>query len=164
MRTCVPPLKSTPSGMWCQNRMLSTPRTEKIRENPRKNHFFPSQSIFVVRNSSTLLNPQRRLQRPPQSLENLNRQSRAAFLLLKNCVEDHARYQNCSKQVGEQTKGQRNRKPTHRTRTKQEQDHRRTDRCHVRINDRHPRMRKPLLYSRRSRLAGPQLFADALED
>src|SRR5436309_13686552 len=53
-RICVPPLKSTPSGTWCQNKMLNTPATEKIRENPRKYHFFPSQSIFVVRNSSKL--------------------------------------------------------------------------------------------------------------
>jgi hypothetical protein len=40
-------------GMPCQKHMLRTPATEKMREKPRKYHFFPNQSIFVVRNSST---------------------------------------------------------------------------------------------------------------
>src|ERR1700760_272984 len=128
--------------------MLNTPATEKISKNPRKYHFFPSQSIFVVRNNSTLLNPQRRLQRLPQSLKNLNRQRRAAFLLLKNRVKDHPRYQHRGKQVGEQTKGQRDREPTHRARTKQEQDQRRNDGRHVGIDDRYQRMLKPLFNSR----------------
>jgi hypothetical protein len=43
--------------MWCQKRMLKIPATEKMRENPRKYHFFPSQSMLVVRNSSTGLSP-----------------------------------------------------------------------------------------------------------
>ncbi len=113
---------------------------------------------------ATLLNPQRQPPKASAISRNLNRQRRAAFLLLQDRVEDHARYQHRGKQVGKQTEGQRHRKPPHRTRTKQEQDHRRNDRRHVRIDDRDPRMRKPLLHRRRRRLAGPQLFANALKD
>jgi hypothetical protein len=34
--------------------MLRTPATEKISEKLRKYHFLPSQSIFALRNSSTI--------------------------------------------------------------------------------------------------------------
>src|SRR5260370_41557443 len=123
-RICVPPLKSTPSGIWCQNRMLNTPATEKIRENPRKNHFFPSQSIFVVRNSSKLTPKPSAAPLEARNLsKNLNRQCRAAFLLLQNRVEDDTRDQHRGKQIGEQPEGQRHGKSAHRTRTEKEQEH-----------------------------------------
>src|SRR5665213_274735 len=102
-RICVPPLKSMPSGMWCQNRMLSSPTTEKISENPRKYHFFPSQSILVSRNSSTVLNPQSRPRGPALLEKKLDRHRRAAWLQAKLIVEDHARHEDGSKQVGKET-------------------------------------------------------------
>src|ERR1700738_1951499 len=97
--------------------MLSTPATEKIRENPRKYHFFPSQSIFVVRNNSKLTPKPSAAPIEARNLsENLNRQCRAALLLLQNRVEDHTRDQHRGKQIGEQTERQSHGKSTHRTR------------------------------------------------
>ena len=56
--TSVPPRKSTPSGtglpMCAQCMPIEImPATLKINEKPRKYHFFPSQSTFTLRNSST---------------------------------------------------------------------------------------------------------------
>src|SRR5580704_13264196 len=104
--------------------MLNTPATEKIRENPRKYHFFPSQSIFVVRNSSKLTpKPSAEPIRARNLSKNLNRQRCAAFFPLQNCVEDHTRHKHCGKQVGKQTERQSHRKSAHWPRTEQEQDH-----------------------------------------
>src|SRR5260370_11877007 len=145
--------------------MLSTTATEKIRENPRKYHFFPSQSIFVVRNSSKLTPKPSAAPLEARNLsKNLNRQCRAAFLLLQNRVEDDTRDQHRGKQIGKQPEGQRHGKSAHRTRTEQEQDHRRDNRRNVGIDDRCQRMLKPLLYRRRSRLAGPLLLPHALKN
>src|ERR1700729_3327252 len=163
-RTCVPPLKSTPSGIWCQNKMLRKPAIEKISENPRKYHFFPSQSIFVVRNSSKLTpKPSAATVRPRNLSKNLNRQCCAALFLLQNRFKNHARYQHRGKQVGKQSDRQRHRKSPHRTRAKQEQNHRRNNRRHVSVDDRRQRMLEPLVHRCRSSLSGPQLFADALK-
>src|ERR1700727_1007737 len=116
--------------------MLNTPRTEKISENPRKYHFAPSQSIFVLRNSSTLLNPQRTLQDSAISQNSkLDRQRSAAFLLLQVRIEDHARHKHGGKQVRQQTKHQRQCKSAHRTRTEQKQNRRRNNRRDVGIDN-----------------------------
>ncbi len=50
--TRVPPRKSTPHGMWCQNRMENKPATLKISEKARKYHFFPRKSMLVLRKNS----------------------------------------------------------------------------------------------------------------
>ncbi len=52
--TTVPPRKSMPSGMWCQNSMEAMPAREKISEKARKYHFLLRKSILVLRNSSTV--------------------------------------------------------------------------------------------------------------
>ena len=51
--TSVPPRKSTPYGMPCQNSMENKPATLKTRENARKYHFFPRKSMFALRKNST---------------------------------------------------------------------------------------------------------------
>src|SRR5580704_17887122 len=51
--TSVPPRKSTPYGMWCQNNMENRPATLNTREKARKYHFFPRKSILVLRKNST---------------------------------------------------------------------------------------------------------------
>src|SRR6185369_16087359 len=135
-RICVPPVKSTPFGMPCQNSMLSTPATEKIRENPRKYHFFPSQSIFVLRKNSTLRSfvsqnfscpPERSVlhARASPGSKSLNRKRCSALLVLQVRVEDHPRHKHCGKQVRQQTESQRHCETTNRTSSEQEQNERR---------------------------------------
>src|SRR5580658_597107 len=51
--TSVPPRKSTPYGMWCQNNMENRPATLNTSEKARKYHFFPRKSILVLRKNST---------------------------------------------------------------------------------------------------------------
>src|ERR1700735_1958431 len=108
--------------------MLSTPAMKKIRETPRKYHFFPSQSIFVVRNSSKLTPKPSAEPTGPAISRNLNRQRCAALFPLQNCVKDHTRNQNRSKQVGKQTEREGHSKSAHGPGTEQKQDHRRDDR------------------------------------
>src|ERR1700722_7845968 len=55
--TSVPPRKSTPQGIWCQNSIENTPATLKISEKARKYHFFPRKSMLVLRKNSTGLLP-----------------------------------------------------------------------------------------------------------
>src|SRR5215471_939348 len=55
--TSVPPRKSTPSGMPCQNSMEMTPATLNTNEKARKYHFFPRKSMFGLRKNSTSLKP-----------------------------------------------------------------------------------------------------------
>ena len=53
--TRVPPRKSTPYGMWCQNNMENRPATLNTREKARKYHFLPRKSMLVLRKNSTRL-------------------------------------------------------------------------------------------------------------
>src|SRR5271170_4870033 len=55
--TSVPPRKSTPYGMWCQNNMENKPATLNTSEKARKYHFFPRKSMLVLRKNSTELTP-----------------------------------------------------------------------------------------------------------
>src|SRR5271163_141695 len=50
--TRVPPRKSTPYGMWCQNNIEKTPATLNTREKARKYHFLPRKSMLVLRKNS----------------------------------------------------------------------------------------------------------------
>src|SRR5580700_938382 len=50
--TRVPPRKSTPYGMPCQNNMEHKPATLKTREKARKYHFLPRKSMLVLRKNS----------------------------------------------------------------------------------------------------------------
>src|SRR5271165_4290777 len=50
--TSVPPRKSTPYGMWCQNSMESSPATLNTSEKARKYHFLPRKSMLVLRKNS----------------------------------------------------------------------------------------------------------------
>src|ERR1700722_2160285 len=55
--TSVPPRKSTPYGMWCQNNIENSPATLNTSEKARKYHFLPRKSMFVLRKNSTLYTP-----------------------------------------------------------------------------------------------------------
>src|SRR5882757_7512930 len=158
-RICVPPVKSTPFGIPCQNSMLSIPATEKISENPRKYHFFPSQSILVLRKNSTfaiLITSKtchsERSEEPPHfanAATTSNRKRRAALLVLQVRVKDHARDKHRRKQVCQQTERQRHRETTHRAGSEEEQDHRRDDCRHVGVDNGHPGVREALLHRNR---------------
>src|SRR5580658_8072931 len=52
--TRVPPRKSMPRGMPCQNSIESTPARLKTSEKARKYHFLPRKSMFGLRKNSTL--------------------------------------------------------------------------------------------------------------
>src|SRR5215475_14617948 len=111
--TRVPPRKSTPIGMPCQNSMESTPATLNTSEKARKYHFFPRKSIFGLRKNSTpfesllkafrvpersglqnywLANPETLPSRPPKTFSFLADAQRFATLLTaQHPVENHAR-------------------------------------------------------------------------
>src|SRR5689334_15759727 len=96
--------------MWCQNSMERMPATLKISENPRKYHFLPRKSIFVLRKNSTL------------STFELDTQSFAPLFAGQNRIENHAGNKNCREQVCQQTEGQRYSEPAHRPGTNKEQN------------------------------------------
>src|SRR5271168_1606918 len=50
--TRVPPRKSTPYGIPCQNNMENKPATLNTREKARKYHFLPRKSMLVLRKNS----------------------------------------------------------------------------------------------------------------
>src|SRR4029077_12756941 len=57
---------------------------------------------------------------PGNSMRPLNTQSLAPLFAAQNPVKDHARYKHRSKQVGQEAKGQCDRKRLHRTRSTQQ--------------------------------------------
>src|SRR6202795_4639299 len=92
--TSVPPLKSTPQGRPFQAfhepawlNIDTSPATLKISENPRKNHFFPSQSMV-----GSLKN----------SIWPLNTQRFPALLSVQNCIKNDPRDEHRREQVGQQ--------------------------------------------------------------
>src|SRR5580658_8791911 len=141
--TCVPPLKSTPSGTGlplCAQCMPMeiTPATLKINEKHRKYHFFPSQSTFTLRKNSTCPIPSQRLQSSSANL--LNRQLLPRQLVVHMRVEDHPRNKDRRKQIRHQTHNQRGRKSLDRPSAKEKQNGSGNDRRYVRIQNRYPRM------------------------
>src|ERR1700691_1835273 len=96
--TRVPPRKSTPYGMPCQNSMENMPATLKTSEKARKYHFFPRKSMFVLRKNSTEYYPLSDLW-----FRSLNAQRLTAFFPAQDPVEDHARNEYGGEQVGQQT-------------------------------------------------------------
>src|SRR5580658_10066980 len=115
--TCVPPLKSTPSGTGlplCAQCMPIeiTPATLKINEKHRKYHFFPSQSTLTLRKNSTCPIPSQRWQSSSANL--LNRQLLPCQLVIHMRIKNDPRNKDCRKQIGNQTYNQRRRKSLHR--------------------------------------------------
>src|SRR5215475_4381069 len=90
--TRVPPRKSTPSGMPCQNSIENTPATLNTSEKARKYHFLPRKSMLVLVNSCTA--------------SPLNAQRLATLVAVENAIEDDARDEHRRKQVGQKTKAQ----------------------------------------------------------
>src|SRR6266513_122722 len=175
----VPPRKSIPSGMPCHATIDMIPAMLKMSEKPRKYHFLLNQSMLGLRKNSTIT--------AFQQIENLrfviydlrsyccssfkNRKSYflnaecfAGLLAVEQCIKDHTRYKHRSEQVGQQTKRQRHRKSLYRPRAKHEENDGRNDGGHVGINDRDPRVSKPLVHRCCGRFACAQLLANALED
>src|SRR3954447_21879329 len=83
----------------------------------------------------------------------LNAQGLAALLAAQHPFKNHARHEDRRKQVGQQTKRQRGRKPLDRPCAEDEQDCGRNNCGYVRIHNRDPGMAESLIYSRRRRLA-----------
>src|SRR5271157_83445 len=182
-RTTVPPRKSTSSGRWCQNNSDSTPDTLKMSENPRKYHFFPSQSIFTCRNSSTKFFPQglkpriipilaARLKPCPfktsapqgSRRKSSNRERFSALLAIDVRIEDDARDEDRGKQVGQEPEGECHRESAHRSGAENEENRRRNNGGHVRIDNGRPGVREALIDGHHGRLARTHLLAYALED
>src|SRR5271165_4596092 len=139
--TSVPPLKSTPKGMWCQKKIENSPAMLKISEKARKYHFLPRKSMFVLRKNSTA-NP-------------LDAQSLATLVAIEDGVENNARNKNRSEQVGQKTKAQGHGKSAHRARSKQEQDDGRHNRRDVSIDNGDPGLAETLVNRGSWRLAVP---------
>src|SRR5579859_226355 len=158
--TVVPLLNSTPVGIWCQKSIEKTPATLKISENARKYHFLPRKSMFVFLKNSTCFtfvkNRRTRLASDAQGL--------AALFALQAGVEDHAGDENSGKNIGQQTKSQRDCKSLHGSGAEQEQDEGGNNRGHVGIDNRDPGLAEALIHCRSRALAVTQLFPDALED
>src|SRR5229473_3478934 len=113
--TSVPPRKSTPRGMPCQNNIENIPATLNTSEKARKYHFLPRKSMLgSLKNSTLSSNPFRDCVRDGHScpsrpgvarqfLRKLDAYGFAALLAAQNPVKDHARNKNRGKQVGQQT-------------------------------------------------------------
>src|SRR5580692_6669704 len=102
-----------------------TPAMLKSNEKQRKYHFFPSQSTFTLRKSSTILIPSPvpelkcggslrphiptgdlitcRLGGQVRSTKSLNRQFLSSKLVVHMRIEDHTRDKDCCEQVGDET-------------------------------------------------------------
>src|SRR5262245_3678321 len=95
--TRVPPLKSTPRGIPCQNSMLRIPAMLKTSEPPMKYHFLPRKSKLVFCKSSTY-----------KKSSCLNTQGFTTLLPLQNRIQDHAGNEYRGKQVSHKSEGQSN--------------------------------------------------------
>src|SRR5271157_1963383 len=130
--------------------MDSSPATLKISEKARKYHFLPRKSMLVLRNNSTA--------------SPLDTQSLATLVAIENGLEDHARHEDRSEQVGRQTEAESHSESAHRARPEQKQDDGGHDRGHVRVDNRDPGVSEALVHRRRRRLAVPQFLANTLQD
>src|SRR5271167_2443097 len=136
--TRVPPRKSTPHGMPCQNSMESTPATLKISEKARKYHFFPRKSMLVLRKNSTGLSSplsvydlapiwrvifsfsNRPISRFISASAPLDAKRFPALLAGQHPIKNYTRHEDCGKQVRQQTKGERGGESFHRSATENE--------------------------------------------
>src|SRR5258706_2061233 len=109
--TSVPPRKSTPNGMPCQNSMEAMPAKLNTSEKARKYHFLPRKSMLVLRNNSI-----------PTPVSNTQRL--ATLLPAQHPVKNYPRNKHCRKQIRRQTKHQRGGKPSHWPGTENKQDRR----------------------------------------
>src|ERR1700733_9224123 len=176
--TRVPPRKSMPRGMPCQNSIEHTPARLKTSEKARKNHFLPRKSMFGLRKNSTLGRaPSELFQKPhiawvapafqrcpPPSLELSDAESFASLMTAEHPIKNHARDKHCGKQIRQQPEGQCGGKPFDRAGAEHEQDGRRNDGGDVGVDDRNPGVAETLFDGRGRRFAVAQLLADALKN
>src|ERR1022692_4066812 len=148
--TRVPPRKSTPYGMPCQNAMENKPATLNTSEKARKYHFLPRKSMLVLRNNSTA--------------SPLNAQWLATLMATENELENHARDEHRGEQVGRQTEAEGHSKSFHWAGSEQEQDDGRDDGRHVGIDNGCPGVSKALLHRRGRRLEITPRLANTLAD
>src|SRR5208282_6555750 len=103
--TSVPPRKSTPYGIPCQNSMENKPATLKTSENARKYHFLPRKSMFALRKNSTPLRTPFLWRCPLSDAQRLT-----ALLASQQPIENHARHEHRREQIREQTETECDRK------------------------------------------------------
>src|SRR5436853_2521491 len=142
--------------------MDKIPATLNTKEKARKYHFFPRKSMFGWRRKSTSY--QGPFYESENSAPNLNAERFAALLAAQQPVENHSRNEHRGKQVRQQTEGQRDCESAHRSGTEDEQNKRRNNGGHVRVNDRDPGMAESLLDCGSGGFSVTQLFTNALEN
>src|SRR5437660_7381896 len=86
----------------------------------------------------------------------LNTERFPALLAAQQEIKNHSRYEYRRKQIRKQTERKRRGEPPYGTCAEDEQNCRRNDRCHVRINDRNPGVAEALIDCGWRRLAVTQ--------